>query len=86
MLVSVEYCELSVKSGDGDGDGEGGGCGNGVFISKEKFENRILRLLVNPVPCSYTGSGNSSSATIGYFGGVWDRTYRFWEKMQNAFC
>lgn len=68
MLVSVEYCELSVKSGDGDGDGEGSGCGNGVFISKEKFENRILRLLVNPVPCSYTGSGsgNSSTTTIGY--------------------
>ncbi|KAG5520673.1 hypothetical protein RHGRI_033306 [Rhododendron griersonianum] len=55
VVVSAEHSELSVKRGDGYGDDrDGDGCG--VLVSKEKFDNRILRLLVNPVPHSCSGS------------------------------
>lgn len=65
MVVSAEHSELSVKRGDGYGDDrDGDGCG--VLVSKEKFDNRILRLLVNPVPHSCSGSGNSCTTTVGF--------------------
>ncbi|KAF7123131.1 hypothetical protein RHSIM_Rhsim12G0029000 [Rhododendron simsii] len=65
VVVSAEHSELGVKRGDGYGDDRDGDVG-GVLVSKEKFGNRILRLLVNPVPHSCSGSGKYSTTTIGY--------------------